>query len=45
MFSPQFYEELRKLKEKGLSDETICKRLGISNKTVSNVLSKWCSVK
>jgi predicted DNA-binding protein (UPF0251 family) len=35
MFSPQFYEDLRRLKGKGLSDTEIGERLGISNKTVS----------
>ena len=34
MFSPQFYEDLKRLKNKGLSAKEIGKRLGISYKTV-----------
>jgi hypothetical protein len=34
MFSPQFYEDLRRLKGKGLSDTEIGEKLGVSKKTV-----------
>ena len=34
MFSPQFYEDLRRLKGKGLTAKEIGKKLGVSHKTV-----------
>ena len=34
MFSPQFYEDLKSLRDKGLSSKKIGKRLGVSYKTV-----------
>ena len=34
MFSPQFYEDLKRLRDKGLSSKKIGKRLGVSYKTV-----------
>jgi len=34
MFSPQFYEDLKRLKAKGLPNTEIGRQLGISNKTV-----------
>ncbi len=34
MFSPQFYEDLKRLKTKGLADMEIGRQLGVSNKTV-----------
>jgi hypothetical protein len=34
MFSPQFYEDLKRLKAKGLPATEIGKKLGVSNKTV-----------
>jgi DNA-binding NarL/FixJ family response regulator len=34
MFSPQFYEDLKRLKAKGLPDTEIGRQLGISRKTV-----------
>ena len=40
MFSPQFYEDLKRLKNKGLSAKEIGKRLGISYKTVQKRLKQ-----
>ena len=34
MFSPQFYEDLKRLKAKGLPNTEIGRKLGISYKTV-----------
>ena len=34
MFSPQFYEDLKRLKAKGLPNTEIGRQLGVSNKTV-----------
>ena len=34
MFSPQFYKDLKRLRDKGLSSKEIGKRLGVSYKTV-----------
>mgnify|MGYP000379154308 CR=1 FL=1 len=34
MFSPQFYEDLKRLKSKGLTAKKIGKQLGVSHKTV-----------
>ena len=40
MFSPQFYEDLKRLKAKGLSNKDIGKNLGVSHKTVSARLAR-----
>jgi hypothetical protein len=40
IFSPQFYEDLRRLKGKGFSYKKIGRRLGISHKTVSKRLKQ-----
>ena len=34
MFSPQFYEDLKRLKAKGLANTEIGRKLGVSRKTV-----------
>ena len=39
MFSPQFYEDLKRLKAKGLPNTEIGKQLGISYKTVKKRLT------
>ena len=40
MFSPQFYEDLKRLKAKGLPDTEIGRVLGVSNKTVKKRLEQ-----
>jgi hypothetical protein len=40
MFSPQFYEDLKKLKAKGLPHKEIGRELGVSNKTVKKRLER-----
>jgi hypothetical protein len=40
MFSPQFYEDLKRLKAKGLPDTEIGRELGVSNKTVKKRLMR-----
>jgi hypothetical protein len=40
MFSPQFYEDLKRLKAKGLPDTKIGRELGVSNKTVKKRLAR-----
>ena len=40
MFSPQFYEDLKRLKAKGLPNTEIGKQLGISCKTVKISLGR-----
>ena len=40
MFSPQFYEDLKRLKAKGLPDTEIGRELGVSNKTVKKRLAR-----
>lgn len=40
MFSPQFYEDLRRLKGKGLPDTEIGEKLGVSKKTVQKRLKQ-----
>jgi hypothetical protein len=40
MFSPQFYEDLKRLKAKGLANTEIGRELGVSNKTVKKRLER-----
>jgi DNA-binding NarL/FixJ family response regulator len=40
MFSPQFYEDLKQLKAKGLPATEIGKKLGVSHKTVRKRLNQ-----
>ena len=40
MFSPQFYEDLKKLKAKGLANTEIGSKLGLSYKTVKTRLER-----
>ena len=40
MFSPQFYEDLKRLKAKGLANTEIGRKLGVSHKTVRTRLAR-----
>jgi DNA-binding NarL/FixJ family response regulator len=40
MFSPRFFEEVRRLKSRGLSNREIGEKLGVSAKTVGKPLKE-----
>lgn len=40
MFSPEFFEEVKKLNSKGVSDRKVAEKLGVCSKTVTKRLKQ-----